>query len=253
MARLFNIIESSNISSIHDKIMTWLSIETKERCKFNMTAKSIELTTNISQLEVRKVGTSTSGWKTPLPLKKSLTEEAPYPLNSLPPILQKAVSSYQEYGQQPISLIASTALANVSVACQALANVGRDSQLVSPVSMYFLLVASSGERKSAIDNAFSKAARIWESSNRAKSERAVKTAISQHKAWKMEHDGLLSQIKRAYYTDGDIDDLKAQLEYLDENEPEIPLMPTLYFEDCTLEALAIHLAHGWPSAAFWSV
>ena len=203
-----------------------------------------------NHIEVRKV--SGSNWHPPLPLQKQLTEEAPYPIDALPRVLQHAITGYQEYGQQPISLIASSALANVSVSCQALANVGRDKHLVSPVSMYFLLVASSGERKSAIDNAFSKAARLWESNNRRRTERAVKTAISQHKAWKMEHDGLLSQIKRASHTDEDIDYLKQRLEELDNEEPEIPLQPTLYFEDCTLEALAIHLAHGWPSAAFWS-
>jgi hypothetical protein len=213
-----------------------------------LTEKNIE--TEQSHLEVRKV--AESEWKTPLPLQKQLTEEAPYPLDALPRILQQAITGYQEYGQQPISLIASSALANVSVSCQALANVGRDKHLVSPISMYFLLVASSGERKSAIDSAFSKAARQWETTNQRRTDRAVKTAISQHKAWKMEHDGVLSQIKRASYTDEDIDYLKQKLEELDNEEPEIPLQPTLYFEDCTLEALAIHLAHGWPSAAFWS-
>jgi hypothetical protein len=35
-------------------------------------------------------------------------------------------------------------------------------------------------------------------------------------------------------------------------EPQIPLLPTLYFEDATQEALAIHLAHNWPSASLWS-
>lgn len=203
-----------------------------------------------SHLVVKKV--AKSSWDSPLPLKKQLTEEAPYPIDALPKILQTAITGYQEYGQQPISLIASSALANVSVACQSIANVGRDKHLVSPVSMYFLLVASSGERKSAIDNAFSSAARSWESKIRAKTEYLVRRALTTHKAWKMEYDGLLSQIKRACYTDDDIDDLKSLLEELDSNEPEIPLQPTLYFEDCTLEALAIHLAHGWPSAAFWS-
>jgi hypothetical protein len=36
------------------------------------------------------------------------------------------------------------------------------------------------------------------------------------------------------------------------HEPEIPLLPTLYFEDVTQEALAHSLAHGWPSASLWS-
>ena len=205
---------------------------------------------DIDHIVVQKI--KKTQWKKTLPLKKQLIQEAPYPIECLPPILQKAITGYQEYGQQPISLIASSALANVSLACQGLANVGRDSQLTSPISMYFLLVASSGERKSAIDNAFSYAARTWESKIRAKTDYLVKQAITNHKAWKMEHDGLLNQIKRAHYNDDDIDYLKSLLEDLDKHEPEIPLQPTLYFEDCTIEALALHLAHGWPSAAFWS-
>lgn len=209
-----------------------------------------KLIDDIDPLIIKKVGEPQ--WKKTLPLKKQLTQEAPYPIECLPPILQKAITGYKEYGQQPISLIASSALANVSLACQGLANVGRDSQLTSPVSMYFLLVASSGERKSAIDNAFSYAARTWESKIRGKTDYLVRQAITNHKAWKMEHDGLLNQIKRAHYNDDDIDYLKSLLKELDHNEPEIPLQPTLYFEDCTIEALALHLAHGWPSAAFWS-
>jgi hypothetical protein len=41
----------------------------------------------------------------------------------LPPRTQNAVVSYQRYGQQPLPLIACSALANVSLACQTLANV----------------------------------------------------------------------------------------------------------------------------------
>jgi hypothetical protein len=37
-----------------------------------------------------------------------------------------------------------------------------------------------------------------------------------------------------------------------ENEPLVPLLPELFFEDTTQEALASHLAKGWPSASLWS-
>ncbi|MCW5590086.1 MAG: DUF3987 domain-containing protein [Legionellales bacterium] len=53
-------------------------------------------------------------------------------------------------------------MANMSLACQTLANVARDHLLVSPVSLYFLVVASSGERKSAADHAFGQAIHEWE-------------------------------------------------------------------------------------------
>lgn len=191
-------------------------------------------------------------WKQPIPLVYTLNNEAPYPLDALPNILQRVVHSYQCYGQQPLSLVANGALANLSLACQAHANVARDTYLTSPVSLYFLVIASSGERKSAADSLFSNAIRQWETNIRKKREPERLSALTQHKAWQMERDGLLTQIKRTTYTGEDSEYYKELLEELVHQEPDIPIQPTLYFEDATQEALAIHLAHGWPSASLWS-
>ena len=87
-------------------------------------------------------------WPTPIPLiNEAESEDHPYPIEALPSIVRNAVITYQQYGQQPLPLIACSALANVSLACQTLANVARDSLLISPVSLYFITVASSGERE----------------------------------------------------------------------------------------------------------
>ncbi|HAU1484595.1 TPA: DUF3987 domain-containing protein [Legionella pneumophila] len=191
-------------------------------------------------------------WKEPIPLTYVLNQETPYPVDALPSILSQVIHAYQSYGQQPISLVANGALANLSLACQALGNVARDHYLISPVSLYFLVIASSGERKSAADSIFSKAIRHWETAIRKKREPELLSALTQHKAWQMERDGLLIQIKRAMYTEEDGEHYKELLEELVHQEPDIPIQPTLYFEDATQEALAIHLAHGWPSASLWS-
>lgn len=191
-------------------------------------------------------------WNQPIPLTHVFNNETPYPFDALPNILQQVVNAYQSYGQQPLPLVAGGALANLSLACQALANVARDNYLVSPVSLYFLVIASSGERKSAADNVFSKAIRQWEAAVRKKREPERLSALTQHKAWQMERDGLLTQIKRAVYSGEDSDYYKDLLDDLIHQEPDIPIQPTLYFEDATQEALAIHLAHGWPSASLWS-
>ena len=193
-----------------------------------------------------------STWNQPIPLTHVLNNETPYPFDALPSAVQQIVNSYQCYGQQPLSLVACGALANLSLACQTLANVARDAYLVSPVSLYFLVIANSGERKSAADNVFSKAIRQWEATIRKKREPERLSALTQHKAWQMERDGLLTQIKRAVYSGEDSDNYKNLLDELVHQEPDIPIQPTLYFEDATQEALAIHLAHGWPSASLWS-
>lgn len=47
----------------------------------------------LDHLVVKKVGGPQ--WKKILPLKKQLTQEAPYPIECLPPILQKAITGYK--------------------------------------------------------------------------------------------------------------------------------------------------------------
>jgi len=198
-------------------------------------------------------GAKKSKWPDPIPFITTQPQSKPYPIDALPSIIQDAVVNYQEYGQQPISLIACSALANVSLACQSLANVARDELLNSPTSLFFLTVASSGERKSAIDKTFGQAIRNWELQIRENLQDKVRASKSLHQTWRALRAGLLSQIKRATadpLLDADL--LESQYVELMDNEPEIPLLPMLFFEDVTQEGLAHHLANGWPSSSLWS-
>ena len=178
-------------------------------------------------------------------------EHKPYPTEALPAIIRHAVLNYHEYGQQPLPLIACSALANVSLACQSAANVMRDNLLTSPISLYFLVIAASGERKSAADSAFGKSIRQWEKNIREELLPEVRTAQAKHQAWKITKNALLLKIKNTF-KDKDRQMLEKTLIKLVESEPLVPLLPTLFFEDATQEALTEHLAHGWPSASLWS-
>lgn len=191
-------------------------------------------------------------WRQPTPLTQGSTPEIKYPIDALPPLLQKAVIAYHQYGQQPLSLIANSALANISLACQSLANVARDHYLVSPISLYFLTCGSSGERKSAVDSVFSRACRQWEQNIRKKRASDIMTATMLHNTWRMEHQAFSTKIKRALLTNEPTETLQALLAIHVQEEPEIPIQPMLYFEDSTQEALASDLAMGWPSASLWS-
>ncbi len=210
------------------------------------------MTTDIVPCETSVNTLLANVWHQPTPLNEIIQPETKYPVDALPCVVQKAVISYHEYGQQPISLIANSALANISLACQAQANVARDRYLVSPISMYFLTCGGSGDRKSAVDSVFSKAARGWEKNIRQKIAPVFSRANLLHDTWKMERDAVLSRLKRAMVNDEYTEDLKEELAILIADEPEVPLQPMLYFEDSTEEALSFELAHGWPSAALWS-
>lgn len=192
-------------------------------------------------------------WETPLSILGNETNQAlPYPTDALPSIIQNAVISYQQYGQQPLPLIACSALANVSLACQSLANVARDSLLTSPISLYFLVIAASGERKSAADHTFGEAIREWERKIRLQLSPEVKRARTLHDTWLAEKNALLAQIRRASFNSDDTQWLKDKLVALTEKEPIVPLLPMLFFEDTTQEAITEQLAQGWPSASLWS-
>ena len=64
--------------------------------------------------------------------------------------------------QCPPALAACSALAQLSVAGQGCANVYRDDTLCGPISLDFLAVAKSGERKSQIDKHFGEGVRRYE-------------------------------------------------------------------------------------------
>jgi len=70
-----------------------------------------------------------SSWEPMKPLSYE-AESAQYPIDAMPSPLKNAITSYKAYGQQPLPIIACSALANISLACQGLANVARDKYLV---------------------------------------------------------------------------------------------------------------------------
>jgi hypothetical protein len=191
-------------------------------------------------------------WAEPIPLIHEYEKSSPYPVQSLPAFIRDAIIAYQQYGKQPLSLIGCSALATISLACQSLANVARDRLLVSPVSLYFLLVAESGERKSSVDYAFSQAIRQWELDTRKNLASQIQMAKTLHQTWFAEKMGVLSQIRRSTLNDENVKELEAQYIQIMAREPVVPLLPELFFEDVTQEALASQIAEGWPSASLWS-
>lgn len=63
-------------------------------------------------------------WQQPIPLiTDAQSPQHAYLIEALPDIVKEAILAYQQYGQQPTPLIACSALANISLACQSLANV----------------------------------------------------------------------------------------------------------------------------------
>lgn len=182
----------------------------------------------------------------PVPLRKELKPE-PYPLVDLPPIIRDAVEEVQAYVQAPTALVAASALSVVSTAVQPLFDIRRDAILSGPSSLFFLTVAESGERKTAIDKLFMAPLTEWQ----AKQSRAFRDKQAQYdlamEEWEEQYKNLLGQLRAGMFADqvGTAFDPTRQLEAV---KPKEPRKAEVLRGDDTTEALLIGM-QDYPVAA----
>lgn len=191
------------------------------------------------------------GWPAPHPLAAKIEPEY-YPLDALPDIIRAAVEEVAGFVKAPLALVASSALAGLSLACQAHIDAKRAEKLHGPVGLFLLTIADSGERKSTCDGFFTSPIRQYQEDQ----TEAMKPLIAEYQAaiasWEAERDGILSAIKDAGKKSKPTDKLRAELAELQQEKPEPPRVPRLILGDETPENLAWSLAKQWPSAGVLS-
>ena len=175
------------------------------------------------------------------------------PPDALPGAIGDAVREYQAYGQQPVALVASSALAVVSLAAQGLADVARDDRLCGPLSLNFLIIAKSGERKTAADKALGAPLTDWERERADALREDIRRNHAALDAWTAEQEGLKAAIKAAV-PKRPAEAAAMRQRFIDHvlEKPAEIIVPRLRYEDVNPQSLAFILANGHPSAALWS-
>lgn len=192
-----------------------------------------------------------NGWPDPHPLAAKIERE-PYPLDALPDTIRAAVEEVAGFVKAPAALVASSALAALSLACQAHIDVKRAEKLEGPVGLFLLTIADSGERKSTCDGFFTSSLRQYQEDQAEAMKPAIKEYQAAIAAWEAERDGILLAIKGAGKSGKATDKLKRDLAELQRDKPEAPRVPKLILGDETPESLAWSLAKQWPSAGVLS-
>jgi putative DNA primase/helicase len=191
------------------------------------------------------------GWPEPQPLTVKVEPE-PYPIDALPVIIRAAVDEVQGFVKAPVPLVASSALAALSLACQAHIDAKRAERLHGPVSLFMLTIADSGERKSTCDGFFTSAIREYQEKQSNELKPEISKREAEIAAWKAERDGILAAIKQARKDGETTDTLRDALAELQSEEPATLRVPKLLLGDETPENLAYTLAKNWPSAGVMS-
>ena len=185
-------------------------------------------------------------WGRPQDLMAKIEPEQ-YPLDALPDTIRLAVEEVQSFVKAPVPLVASSALAALSLACQAHIDAQRAEKLHGPVGLFLLTIADSGERKSTCDGFFTSSIRQYQEEQAEAMKPAIKEYQAAIAAWEAERNGILSAIKEAGKGGKSTDSLRADLMQLEQEKPEPPRVPRLILGDETPENLAWSLAKQWPS------
>ena len=144
-------------------------------------------------------------------------------------------------------MVACCALAALSIAGQHIANPVRDQYLTGPASLWFLVLAKSGERKSSIDSLFMRPIRDYESELLSQYQDHRKTNEVATRAWKEKARGVEQKIKALSKEGKPTKEAEEQLTQLHKTKPADPPRPLLITNDPTTEALINRLASDWPS------
>lgn len=186
-------------------------------------------------------------WADPMPLAGVTYQPEHYPLDALPEGLRAAVDDVHATTQAPLAMVATGALTALSLAGQAHVNVARNKQLTGPVSLFALVLAESGERKSTVDGFFTRAIREYEAAQAEAMKPEVDAYQADLQAWGAKKAGVMEAIKKAAKESKPTADLENTLRDIEQANPEAPKVPELIYGDATPEALTHGLAKSWPS------
>jgi putative DNA primase/helicase len=191
---------------------------------------------------------SAASWPEPQPLITQLEAE-PFPIGTLPGALRAAVKEVAGFVQSPTAMVATSALGAIGIAVQGHTDVKRAERLQGPSSLYTLVIADSGERKSTTDEFFTKMLRKWDADQAERCKPAIEAHKAELAAWQAEAEGITAKIKEVAKGGKSPTAERDRLVLHQNTKPEAPKVPRLMYSDITPEELGFTMATNHPVAA----
>lgn len=182
-------------------------------------------------------------WPELIPLIRT-GESAPYPIDKLPDTLRKAITEVQGFTQAPLAMVATSALTAVAACVQSHFDVARAPSLHGATSLYGLILADSGERKTTVEEYFNRPIVAHDELHRIAGEKALKRYRDELDVWEVGKVALMRNL-----TNPKEKGLSAQDALQDhlKQAPEEPKIPKMLATDITPEQLAFSLVKSWPT------
>ncbi len=207
---------------------------------------AVSISNDAVQRIIHSASTASSLWPQPQPLTASYPPE-PYPVDALPNTVRAAVEEVAGFVKAPLPMVASSALAALSLAIQAHVDIKRAEKLHGPTGLFLLTIADSGERKSTCDGFFTTAIKDYEAEQAEAAKPVLKRCKADLEAWEAKKSGIKDKIRHLAKDSKPTNIMESALRDLEEEKPVLPRVPRLMYADATPEALAYCLARQWPS------
>jgi Protein of unknown function (DUF3987) len=181
----------------------------------------------------------------PRPLMRELPPADPYPIDALGDVLAVAARAIHDRVQAPLATCGQSVLAAATLATQAHADIELPTRHVKPLSSYYVTVAATGERKSAVDHEA-----LWPVRRREAVLREAYTtdALAHRNASEAWETARRDARKRGK---GDRAAIRAELNALGP-APAAPLKPILTCPEPTYEGMCLLLRDGQPSIGIFA-
>ena len=162
-------------------------------------------------------------------------------LQALPPVLRDFCRELAEEKQVPPELVLSNVLAVLATAAQARYVVRVRDGFTEPLNLYTIAPLDPANRKSAVVESCTAPLREWEAWIAEKMAPAVREAQSQRQTLEkfIEKKRSLAASKK---TLAEVQEAQREILELEEQLPEVPVIPRLLADNCTPEALAVLMA-----------
>lgn len=177
----------------------------------------------------------------PTPLRCPQEKPKGYPTDALGDFSQ-FVELVAKYVGAPISMVASSVLATLSLCTQGFANVEHEGRVI-PLSLYCLTIAESGDRKSSVDAIVSTAVRNYEQEQCLQYKEAIRAWNVDTKTYEITKKNIEKEMDRAKIHD--------HLMTLGE-APERPMNPRILISNTNVEGLYRLFLEGRSSLGLFS-
>lgn len=175
-----------------------------------------------------------------------------FPVDVFPSIIRNAIYEAEQHTQAPLSLIAASALGAISLACQNGIDVCRLNNLRSPVSLFLLTLAESGERKSTVDKVLMRPLYQLEEKWFEQYNQDLKAWLNGEVAFNIEKKALASKLKADMCRNKDYGATNERLKALLQTKPAEPVRYRLMLNDATPSAIKHYLCRDWRSVGIMS-